>query len=125
MRRGAGHPAFFWRPRASPVGCHRENVTMADVKRSDFIFTIGYQGDTAIVDGSARKRFGAMNATQLLEEGLYRSAFCAALYDGELDKFLPLFREATEIDMASIEGLQRMYGVFGTPETVTKVSVVS
>lgn len=98
---------------------------MAVVKRSDFIFTIGYQGDTAIVDGSARKRYGAMNARQLVEEGLYRSAFCAALYDGELEEFLPLFREATGLELASVEGLQRMYGVFATPDADTKVSVVS
>jgi hypothetical protein len=98
---------------------------MADVKRSDFIFTIGYQGDTAIVDGSARKRYGNLKAEELLEEGLFRSAFCAALYDGELEEFLPRFRSSTGMSVASVEGLQRMYGVFGTPDGTTKVSVVS
>ncbi|MFA7565730.1 MAG: hypothetical protein WCY01_01790 [Alkalispirochaeta sp.] len=98
---------------------------MADVKRSDFIFTIGFQGDTAIVNGTARKKYGSMNASQLLEEGLFRFAFCAALYDGELEEFLPLFRESTGIDVPSVEALQRMYGVFSTADSVSKVAVIS
>jgi hypothetical protein len=98
---------------------------MAEIKRSDFVFTIGYQGDTAIVDGSARKRYGKLGARELLEKGLYRSAFCAALYDGELETFLPEFRNETGIDAATPAALQRMYGVFGTPDAITKVSVIS
>ncbi len=98
---------------------------MAEMKRSDFIFTIGYQGDTAVVDGKARKRYGSMSAGELLKEGLYRPAFCAALYDGELETFFPDYIAATGIDASSPEALQRMYGVFEIPESVTKVSIVS
>lgn len=98
---------------------------MANVKRSDFICTIGYQGDTAIVDGSARKKYGSMSADELLDTGLYRSAFCAAFYDGILDEFLPRFREVTGMDVDSAISLQRIYGVFGTPDSITKVAVVS
>jgi hypothetical protein len=89
------------------------------------VFTIGYQGDTAIVDGSARKRFGKLGARELLEKGLYRSAFCAALYDGELETFLPEFQETTGIPAETPEALQRMYGVFGAPDSIDKVSVIS
>ena len=98
---------------------------MASVKRSDFICTIGYQGDTAIVDGAARKKYGSMSASELLAAGLYRSAFCAAFFDGVLEEFLPRFRDVTGIDVDSAASLQRMYGVFGTPDTITKVTVVS
>lgn len=98
---------------------------MADVKRGDFVCTIGYQGDTAIVDGDARKKYGKMRAEELLAEGLYRSAFCAALYDDEIESFLPTFREVTGMAIDSAEMLHRMYGVFGTPDAITKVAVVS
>ena len=98
---------------------------MAKIKRNDFVFTIGYQGDTAIVDGSARKRYGKLTARQLLETGLYRSAFCAALYDGEMETFLPEFQAVTGMDARTTEGLQRMYGVFGAPDSIDNVSVIS
>ena len=98
---------------------------MAAIKRSDFVFTIGYQGDTAIVDGSARKRYGKLTARDLLEKGLYRSAFCAALYDEEMETFLPEYRDATGMDARTPEALQRMYGVFGAPDSIDKVSVIS
>jgi len=98
---------------------------MADLKRNDFVFTIGYQGETAIVDGAARKRYGTLTAPELLDEGLFRAAFCAAMYDGELDTFVPKYREVTGIDVRSAEDLQRMYGVFGIPESIRSVSAVS
>lgn len=98
---------------------------MATIKRGDFIFTIGYQGDTAIVDGAARKKYGKMSAAELLDAGLYRAAFCAALYDGELAEFVPIFREKSGIAVETPESLQRMYGVFGLPESIGTVSVIS
>ncbi|MFP4209702.1 MAG: hypothetical protein ACLFR8_00560 [Alkalispirochaeta sp.] len=98
---------------------------MAELKRNDFVFTIGYQGETAIVDGAARKRYGRSTAAELLEEGLFRAAFCAALYDGELEAFVPRFREVSGIEVTSAEDLQRLYGVFGIPESIRSVSVVS
>jgi hypothetical protein len=98
---------------------------MAELKRNDFVFTIGYQGDTAIVDGTARKRYGKLSAAELLDEGLFRAAFCAAQYDDELDTFVSKFREVTAIDVKSAEDLQRMYGVFGIPDSIRSVSAVS
>ena len=98
---------------------------MAEIKRNDFVFTIGYQGDTAIVDGSARKRYGRMSATQLLDEGLLRPAVCAALYDEVVETFLPRFVEKTGIDVRTKEDLQRLFGVFGVSDAAPKVSVIS
>lgn len=103
------------------AGCFLAGGAM---KREDFIFTIGYHGDTAIVDGTARRQYGSKNARELLEVGLYRSAFCAALFDGELDAFLPLFRELTPVEFENVDQLKRLFGVFEVPDGVEKVTVI-
>ncbi len=94
------------------------------MKRDDFIWTIGYQDDTAIVDGPARKRLKNRSPEELLQEGMYRAAFCAAVYDGTEEEFLPRFVERTGINADSVAYLQRLYGVFGVPDGVRKVSVI-
>jgi hypothetical protein len=95
------------------------------MKREDFVCTIGYQGDTAIVDGVAKRRYGKKSAEELLEQGLYRYAFCAALYDGTVDAVVPKMAESTGFGVDSVEGFKRLFGVFEVPERVTKVSVIS
>ena len=95
------------------------------MKREDFIFTIGYHGGTAIVDGTARRQYGKKEPHELLEAGLYRAAFCAALYDGRLEAFLPVFAERTSIEVESAEQLKRLFGVFDIPENLEKVSVIT
>ncbi|TVR67902.1 MAG: hypothetical protein EA427_12255 [Spirochaetaceae bacterium] len=94
------------------------------MKREDFVWTIGYQDDVAIVDGPARKRYRNKSAEELLQEGLYRAAFCAAVYDDQTEDFLPRFVEQTGIKAGTTEYLQRLYGVFGIPRGVRKVSVI-
>lgn len=93
-------------------------------KREDFIWTVGYQDDVAIVDGPSRRKFGRLTAAELLEGGMYRAAFCAALYDQEVDSFLGLFREHTGRSAESVASLQRLFGVFSTPDAVQRVRLV-
>ena len=93
------------------------------MKREDFVWTIGYQGDTAIVDGPARKKYRGRSAEELLQEGLYRAAFCAALYDGETEELLPRFVERTGVPADSVQYLQRLFGVFDIPRDVRKVAI--
>ena len=53
------------------------------MKREDFIFCIGYQGDSAVIDGQSQKEFGKLNTKALAEKGLFRAAFCSAVYSGD------------------------------------------
>jgi hypothetical protein len=50
------------------------------LSRADFIFTIGYDGPSAVVDGQAKKRYGSLSTAQLAEAGLYRAAYSSAVY---------------------------------------------
>lgn len=94
------------------------------MKRDEFVFTIGYAGDTAIVDKSARRRYRTSDWRTLLEAGLLRAAFCAALYDGELDSFVPAFRDRTGIEADAPDQLKRLFGVFEVPESVSHINAL-
>lgn len=111
MRRGSAPPFF--------------SVTLITMKRENFVCTIGFQGDTAIVDGTARKKYGKRSPQELLDEGLYRYAFCAALYDDALDGFVERFRAASGIEVSTVDDLKRLFGVFSVPDDLAKVQAIS
>lgn len=97
------------------------------MKREDFIFTIGYSGMSAMVDKGGKKRFGRLSADELLEKGLYRSAFASVIYDNDKDKieqFVGTFRSKTTIDVQSVDQLKRLFGVYRVPEGIKKVVLV-
>jgi hypothetical protein len=97
------------------------------MKREDFMFTIGYQGDTALVDGKAKKEYGKLGIDQLLEKGLHRAAFCAALYDGEteqMQKVVETYNRISGASLSSTQDMKRMLGVFQVPQNISKVKVL-
>ena len=108
------------------------------MEREDFIFTIGYQGNSAIIDGQAKKNYGKLSTLELAENGLYKPAFCSAVYSGnpeEMDQFIKLFSYKMQDPAASggkekkqrhlpLEDLKRTFGVFGVPEGIEKVIII-
>ena len=97
------------------------------MRREDFIFCIGFEGSTAIVDGRLQRRCRAWTASRLAEEGLFKQALCAAIHDGkpeELEAVVSLYNARTANKVGSIEELKRIFGTFGIPEGVKKVSIV-
>jgi hypothetical protein len=91
------------------------------ISREDFLFTIGYEGLTAIVDGKARRQYGKLSTMELAEAGLYRAAFSSALWaleaeggpkDGkDLADFLAYFNAKAGTSYTGIEQLKRLFGV--------------
>ncbi len=97
------------------------------IGRKDFVFTIGYDGSTAVVDGSLKRRFGSLNTAQLAEKGLFKQALCSAVYDEaaeDLRQVLESYNARTEHKLAGVEELKRMFGVFEVPQGITRVLVV-
>ncbi|HDQ14113.1 MAG TPA: hypothetical protein ENN41_04780 [Sediminispirochaeta sp.] len=97
------------------------------MKREDFIFTIGYSGDTALVDGRAKKEYSKLSLDQLIEKGLWRAAFCLALYDDSQEGMLKVVQGYNEKSGASLEtvhDMKRMLGIFEVPEEISKVKVL-
>lgn len=97
------------------------------MKREDFIFTIGYSGDTALVDGRARKDFAGLGVEELVEKGLWRAAFCAALFDDnseDMDTVVQKYNEKSGAHLKSVQDMKRMLGVYDVPAGIGKIKVL-
>ena len=97
------------------------------MRREDYVFCIGYEGSTAIVDGRLMRRYHSHNTAQLAEAGLFRQAVCSALWSGkseELEEVLSIYNRKTTTMARTGEELMRIFGTSGVPEGVRKVTVV-
>jgi len=96
------------------------------VRRQDFVFTIGFHGNAAIVDAKAKRKYGKLTTMELAELGLYRSGFASALYSGdqaEIDEFIRFYCEQTGAQAGEVADFKRLFGVDEARE-VTKSIVV-
>lgn len=94
------------------------------MKRNDFVFTLGYSGDTAIVDQVSQKRYGRLNTEQLLAKGLFRFAFCSAFYSenpSEMQQVMNQIAADCKADIHEPAQLMRLFGVYAIPSEKIKV----
>jgi hypothetical protein len=85
------------------------------LSREDFIFTIGYDGPAAVVDGQAKGRHGALSTRELAEKGLFRAAYSSAVYSKdpeELKVVVDYYNKAAGTSYTSASSLDRLFGVF-------------
>ena len=97
------------------------------MRRVDFVFCIGFEGSTAIVDGRLIRRHGGLSTRELAEHGLFKQAVCSAVFNGsaaELDEVLALYNQRIPTPVATVEDLKRTFGISGVPEGVKKVTVI-
>ena len=97
------------------------------MRREDFVFCIGFEGSTAIVDGRLLRRYGSAPTRRLAEAGLYKQAVCSAVFAGseaELGEVLTIYNSLTTSPLRTVEDLKRTFGVSGVPDGVNKVTVV-
>jgi hypothetical protein len=84
------------------------------ISREDFIFTIGYDGGTAIIDGKAKAKYGKLDTAGLATAGLYRAAFASALFSDkpeDLKTFADIFNAKAGTAYSTKEEFQRLFGV--------------
>jgi len=82
--------------------------------REDFIFTIGYDGPAAVIDGQGRKLYSKLSTKQLAEEGLFRAAYASAVWSkdqSECDLVAQIYNKTTGSSVTT-DALQRLFGVF-------------
>jgi len=92
------------------------------LKKDDFVSTIGYSGDTAIVDKNLQRPDTPIKV--LLEKGLYKAAFSRALYEKDIQAQEAVLKEYNRISNShykSVEELKRLFGVFQVQEKITRV----
>ena len=97
------------------------------MRREDFVFCIGFEGTTAIIDGRMMRRHGSSTSRQLAEAGLFKQAVSSAVFNNsvaELEEILAVFNARSPASIRSVEELKRTFGVTGVPEGVKKVTVV-
>lgn len=95
------------------------------ISREDFMFTIGYDGPVAIVDGQAKRKNGKLTAQALADAGLFRAAYSSALYSGspeELDVVVAAYNKASGSSLTRESPLGRLFGVL--PPTDVKIKVL-
>jgi hypothetical protein len=84
------------------------------LSRSDFIFTIGYDGLAAVVDGQAKKQYSYLSTIELAKKGLFRAAYSSALWskDPKEIEIVGEIYNSTANSFVPLESLQRLFGVF-------------
>ncbi len=97
------------------------------MRREDFVFCIGFEGSTAIVDGRLLRRWGSASTRSLAEAGLYKQAVCSAVFAGseaDLADVLSVYNGRAAAPIRTVDDLKRTFGVSVVPEGVKKVTVV-
>ena len=84
------------------------------LSRTDFIFTIGYDGPAAVVDGQAKKLYSKLSTKSLAEKGLFRAAYSSAIWSKdpqELELVAEIYNKTTGSQIPQTS-LQKLFGVF-------------
>ncbi|MCL2270954.1 MAG: hypothetical protein FWC24_06375 [Treponema sp.] len=91
------------------------------LSREDFIFTIGYDGPAAIIDGQAKKRYGSLSTAELAEKGLFRAAYSSAIWSNDpkdMETVVETYNRIigssfkTGTPHAASTAMDRLFGVF-------------
>ncbi len=94
------------------------------LRREDFIWCVGYQGNAAVVDSRAKKAYGKLSSRQLLEKGLFRSACSAAMYDQsepDMQLVISAYNELTGAGITGTDEMKRLLGISAVPEEINTV----
>ena len=85
------------------------------LSREDFIFTIGYDGPAAVVDGQAKKRYGRLSTKELAEKGLFRAAYSSAIWSknaADVETVVEIYNRVSGSALKPDSPLERLFGVF-------------
>ena len=84
------------------------------LSREDFIFTIGYDGPAAVIDGHAKKCYSKLSAKELAEKGLFRAACSSVIWSKDLKELETIAEIYNKTAPSPIQAssLQRLFGVF-------------
>ncbi len=90
------------------------------MKRGEIIFTIGYSGNTAIIDGKALMQHGSLDTAGLLEKGLYKQALASAYVSENPEEARLVLTEYNRAAGTSFDAPEQLERVFGLVRTVAE-----
>jgi hypothetical protein len=85
------------------------------LSREDFIFTIGYDGPAALVDGHAKRRYKSLTTKELAEKGFFRAAYSSAIWSEDpkdIEAVVELYNKASGSSLTLDSPLDRLFGVY-------------
>ena len=85
------------------------------LSRGDFVFTIGYDGPVAVIDGQAKRRYGSLTTSELAEKGLFRAAYSSAIWSKDpkdLQSLVEIYNRISGSSLKPDSPLDRLFGVF-------------
>ncbi|MBN2651618.1 MAG: hypothetical protein JXR63_04480 [Spirochaetales bacterium] len=93
------------------------------MKKKDFMFAIGFRDDIAIIDKNAVAKYSKYSFEQLLEEGLFKPAFCEAVFEEDSEKVqavIDAYNQKSGSNYKDKLQISRLFGVFSVPEDGVK-----
>lgn len=85
------------------------------LSREEFIFTIGYDGPAAVIDGQAKKKYGSLSTKELAEKGLFRAAYSSAIWSNDpqdMEAVVEIYNRISGSSLTADSPLDRLFGVF-------------
>lgn len=93
--------------------------------RNAFVFCIGYNGGTAIVDRKLEAQYGRLGTRELYAQGLYKPAVASAIFaknDEDLEWIRQQYSAVTGKELKDVDALKRTVGVGEIYETIQRTS---
>jgi hypothetical protein len=93
--------------------------------RNAFVFCIGYNGGTAIVDRKLEGQYGRLGTRELFAQGLYKPAVASAIFaknDADLEWLRTEYERVTGARLRDVDALKRTVGVGEVYETILRTS---
>ena len=94
------------------------------MKLADFMFTVGYNGNEAIVNRETEQMGQNLSAKELIDKGLFKPALCMALKSDDKDSIQYLMDTYNRISGSKYHSemqMKRLFGVFAEPDEISKV----
>ncbi len=93
--------------------------------RNAFVFCIGYNGGTAIVDRKLEAQYGRLTTRELFARGLYKPAVASAIFAKSDDDLGWIFQEYVRVTgkaLRDVDALKRTVGVGEVYQSILKTS---
>ena len=83
------------------------------ISREDVVSAIGYDGNAALIDRSAKKRYGKLSTAELVKAGFFRAAAASAIYSESQDELALVADAYNKVSGSTypVEAIPRLFGV--------------
>lgn len=94
------------------------------MKQEDFMFTVGYNGNEAIVNKVTEQTGKALDAKALVDKGYFKPALCYAIKNSDkeiIQYIIDTYNKISGSHYHSEMQIMRLFGVFFEPRNISKV----